>query len=73
MWRHFPSCATVLLFEAEDFQQGLSLIQNIPLFANIHPSEYPRLAAAFTTRNCSKHEVIVKEGESISELSLEET
>jgi len=53
-----------------DFHQGLSLIQSIPLFANIHPSEYPRLAAAFTTRNCSKHEVIVKEGESISELFL---
>eukprot|EP00438_Fugacium_kawagutii_P024453 Skav202126 [mRNA] locus=scaffold1980:224830:255469:+ [translate_table: standard] len=53
---------------AKDFQQGLSLIQNVPLFANMHPSEYPRLAAAFTTRNCVKDEVIVKEGECISEL-----
>eukprot|EP00913_Durusdinium_trenchii_P034134 g31947.t1 len=63
--------------QTKEFHQGLtlamkeaSLIQKISLFTKIHPSEYPRLAAAFSTRHCVPGEVIIQAGQSLSEMFL---
>ncbi|CAJ1411423.1 unnamed protein product [Effrenium voratum] len=53
-----------------EFQEGLKLVQDVPVFATIHPSEYPRLAAAFETRQVASGEVILHQGDASGEMFL---
>lgn len=53
--------------------QGFRLLPalcQVPVFATIHPSEYPRLAAAFETRQVASGEVILHQGDASGEMFL---
>jgi len=56
--------------KTNQFVEGMSLLQKVSLFSNLEPSEYPRLAAAFTTRCYTAGETVIRQGDPGHELFI---
>ncbi|CAE7257329.1 for [Symbiodinium microadriaticum] len=54
--------------KTREFQKGLVTLQNMPLFANLHPSEFPRLVAACESRTYSEGQHVIPQNQAPQEL-----
>jgi len=56
--------------KTSEFTEGLTLLPKVPLFATLHPAEYPRLAAAFRSRTYSAGDTVIEQGTPGNELFI---